>query len=213
VPVPPSGYFPVSLNLAGRPCLIIGGGPVAARKARRLLDGGALVTVIAPQICDDMAALSPVTLLPREYAPGDVTGFRLVITATGITSVDGAVFDDAEAAGVWVNSADDIAHCSFIMPSVHQDGPVTVAISTGGTSPALASWLRRRVGADLGPGLGQLAALLGEARTRLRDAGVSTEHVDWSGLLDGPLPALVRQGRIEEARALLADVVRQHIPG
>jgi siroheme synthase-like protein len=201
----------VSLQVAGRPCLVVGGGPVAARKAQRLLEGGALVTVIAPQICADLRSLSTVTLRQRRYESGDALPFRLVITATGKPEVDGAVFADAEAAGIWVNSADDVEHCSFIMPSVHEDGPVTVAVSTGGTSPALASWLRRHIADDLGPGLGELALLLGDARRQLHEAGVSTEGVDWAGLLTGPVAALVRQGQTDTARALVAEVVQQHL--
>src|SRR6185437_5958070 len=97
--------------------------------------------------------------------------FRLVVTATGRPEVDGAVHDDAEAAGVWLNSADDRAHSSFILPAVHRDGSVTVAVSTGGLSPAFASWLRDRLAAECGEHAGALAALIGEARERLRRAG------------------------------------------
>jgi siroheme synthase-like protein len=191
------------LDLRGRDCLVVGGGPVAARKASGLLECGATLTVIAPDVCDAMTKLAPVTLERRPYVAGEAGAYRLVVTATGIPAVDGAVFADAEAAGVWVNSADDGAHCSFILPSVHRDGTVSVAVSTGGTSPALASWLRRKLAECAGPGLGELAELLGQARQSMHDAGRSTEDVDWIGLLDGALPTLVRQGRHAEARALI----------
>jgi siroheme synthase-like protein len=196
-------FFPVSLDLGGRSCLVVGGGPVAARKVKGLLECDAVVTVIAPEISDEMTRLAPLTIERRPYAKGDAKGFRLVITATGLPAVDGAVYADADAGGVWVNSADDLAHCTFIMPSVHRDGPVTVAISTGGTSPALATWLRLRLAQSGGPGLGELAQLLGQARQRLHDAGRSTEQVDWAALLNGPLPALVEAGRHEQARVLI----------
>jgi siroheme synthase-like protein len=189
----------------GRACLVVGGGPIATRKVSGLLGCGAVVTVIAPEVCVAMAQLTPLTITRRAYAPGDAAGYRLVVTATGIPAVDGAVYADAEAAGVWANSADDVAHCSFILPSVHRDGPVSVAVSTGGTSPALAAWLRARLAECGGPGLGELADLLGQARQRLHDAGRSTERVDWSALLDGPLPALVRAGRRAQARALVEE--------
>ena len=122
---------------------------MAARKARALLDCGAAVTVIAPSLSDEMEALVPSlrAVERRPYAEGDASTFRLVVTATGIPEVDGAVYADAEAAGVWANSADDLAHCSFILPAVHRDGAVTVSVSTGGLSPALASWLRTRLAA------------------------------------------------------------------
>ena len=178
---------------------------MAARKVGGLLRCGARVTVIAPAFCDAMTSLTPLTLERRPYAPGDAAGYRLVVSATGIPAVDGAVYADAEAAGVWVNSADDVAHCTFILPSVHRDGPVSVAVSTGGTSPALAAWLRARLAASGGPGLGELADLLGLARQRLHDAGRSTERVDWAALLDGPLPALVRAGHREQACALVEE--------
>ena len=197
--------------MGGRPCLVVGGGPVAARKAGGLLACGALVTVIAPAVCAAMAALTPLAITRRAYAPGDAAGYRLVLTATGIPAVDGAVYADAEAAGVWVNSADDVGHCTFILPSVHRDGPVSVAVSTGGASPALAGWLRARLAQSGGPGLGELADLLGLARQRLHDAGRSTERVDWGALLDGPLPALVRAGEHGAARSLVEEATGMNL--
>ncbi len=176
---------------------------MAARKARTLVDCGAAVTVIAPSLSDDMEELAPLlhALERRAYSQGDASSFRLVVTATGIPEVDGAVYAEAEAAGVWTNSADDVAHSSFILPAVHRDGPVTVSVSTGGLSPALASWLRTRLGAQCGDGLGTLAQLLSEARENLKHAGLRSDSVDWARLLDGPLVALVHAGDIEGARA------------
>jgi siroheme synthase-like protein len=198
-----TAYYPVSLDVEGRACLVVGGGPVAARKARGLLECGAIVTVIAPAICAAMAELEALIIERRPYAAGEARAYRLVVTATGDPAVDGAVYADGEAAGVWVNSADDVAHCSFILPSVHRDGAVTVAVSTGGSSPALASWLRAQLATQGGAGLGEVADLLGRARQRLHEAGRSTEQVDWAALLDGPLLRLVREGRLDEAQALV----------
>jgi siroheme synthase-like protein len=201
-PAPPP-FFPVSLNVSGRPCLVVGGGKVAARKAHALLECGAIVTVIASSLSEDMEALAPSlhALLKRDYSEGDASPFRLIVTATGIPDVDGAVYADAEAAGVWTNSADDMAHCSFILPAVHRSGAVTVSVSTGGLSPALASWLRTRLADECGDGIGILAKLLGEARARLKQEGRPSDSVDWRKLLDGPLPELVRAGDIEHAKA------------
>ncbi len=202
-PPDPPPFYPVSLDVSGRPCLVVGGGRVAARKARALLECGAEVTVIAPTSAADMDALVPAlhALLKRNYAKGDAAAFRLVVTATGIPDVDGAVYADAEAAGVWANSADDMANCSFILPAVHRDGAVTISVSTGGLSPALASWLRTRLAGERGEAVGTLAQLLGEARTRLKIEGRPSDSVDWFRLLDGPLPDLVRAGDLEGARA------------
>ena len=196
-------FYPVSLDVAGRPCLVVGGGPVAARKARALVECGAAVTVVAPGLSPEMEALEPLlhAVERHPYRSGDVSAFRLVVTATGVPEVDGAVYAEAETAGIWVNSADDPAHCSFILPAVHRDGAVTVSVSTGGLSPALASWLRDRTADEWGDGLDTLAQLLGEARGRLRAAGIPSDSVDWRDLLEGPLPALVQSGDLEGARA------------
>src|SRR5580693_4235884 len=146
--------YPVVLRIEGRRCLVVGGGPVAARKVHGLLECGALVTVVAPDVDGSIDALSstyPGTLAieRRPYRSGEAAEYRLVVTATG-TDVDRLVAADAEFARIWVNSADDAAHCTFILPSVHRDGPVSLSVSTGGASPALASWLRRSVAASLG---------------------------------------------------------------
>jgi precorrin-2 dehydrogenase / sirohydrochlorin ferrochelatase len=210
--------YPVGLLIAGRPCLVVGGGRVAARKVAGLLRCGAAVTMVAPEAHVALGILSAdgvfadlrgphLAVHLRAYIPGEAASYRLVITATGDRDVDSSVHADAEAAGVWVNSADDPDHCTFVLPAVTRDGPITVAVSTGGSSPALASWLRRRLAETIGPGLGPLADLLDEARQRIHARGASTESVDWDALLDGPLPALVRQGSIDEARLLLDAAV------
>jgi len=210
-PGPSSSFYPVSLDVAGRACLVVGGGRVAARKARTLLECDALVTVIAPSLAPEMEALADRldAVERRAYARGDAMHFRLVVTATGRPDVDGAVHDDAEAAGVWVNSADDRAHSSFILPAVHRDGSVTVAVSTGGLSPAFSSWLRDRLAAECGENAGALAALIGEARERLRRDGRPSDSVDWAALLDGPLLDLVRAGDWDNALAIVAAAVAQ----
>jgi precorrin-2 dehydrogenase len=205
-PAPPT-FYPVALDVTGRRCLVVGGGPVAARKARGLVACGARVTVVAPDIAPEMETVMPRLheVERRRYAAGDAARFRLVVAATGIPEVDGQVFADAEAGGVWVNSADDRAHSSFILPAVHREGPVTVAVSTGGRSPALASWLRDRLSTACGDGIGPLAQILGDARTRMHEAGVPVDAVDWAALLDGPLPSLVAAGELDNAAAIVAD--------
>jgi precorrin-2 dehydrogenase/sirohydrochlorin ferrochelatase len=210
--------YPVGLVVHGRRCLVVGGGRVAARKTTSLLECGATVTMVAPEVHEALGLLSaagtiaaiegpPLDVQLRPYERGEAAGYRLVVTATGDPEVDAAVHADAEAAGVWVNSADDPAHCSFVLPAVWRRGAVTVAVSSGGESPALSTWLRGRLAETIGPEVGTLAELLGEARRRLQAAGRSTEEVDWHSLLQGPLPDLVRTGRLEEAKSLIAAAV------
>lgn len=207
----PTAFYPVSLDLTGRACLVVGGGKVAARKARTLVDCGALVTVIAKSLATEMEELSGrlEAVERRAYASGDAARFRLVVTATGDPEVDGAVHADAEAAGVWINSADDRAHSSFILPAVHRDGAVTVAVSTGGVSPAFASWLRDRLATECGENTGALAAMIGEARERLVRSGKPSDSVDWAALLDGPLLDLVRAGDWDNAQAIVTAAVTE----
>jgi len=198
----------VVLRVEGRPCLVVGGGAVAARKVAGLFECGAVVTVVAPEVDPSIVALATsaqgsgrdLQVERRPYRDGEAAHYRLVVTATGVPSVDRAAAADAEAAGIWVNSADDADRCTFFLPSVHRDGAVSVSVSTGGSSPALAAWLRRRLEASLGPHLDTLAALLDDGRATLRSAGRPTSSVDWSALLDGDLPELVRTGKTEEAR-------------
>jgi siroheme synthase-like protein len=195
--------YPVNLIVEGRRCLVVGGGNVAARKAAGLRACGADVHVVAPAIGDAMRRVDGVTWEERPYRAGEVAGYRLAVAATGDPDVNRAVFDDGEAVGVWVNSADDPASCSFTLPSVARRGPVTVTVSTGGHSPALAAWLRERFEAQLGPEYETLVDLLATERAALQAAGRSTEDADWKRALDSDMLELIRAGQIMSARERL----------
>lgn len=197
-----SAQYPVNLVVEGRRCLVVGGGPVAARKVDGLLACGAVVHVVAVQVADAIKRL-PVTWEERPYQRGEVAGYRLVVSATDDRSVSQAVYDDGEAAGVWVNAADDPALCSFTLPSVVRRGPLTVAVSTGGHSPALASWLRSRFDAELGPEYEVLVELLSAEREWLKSQGRSTEGLDWQRALESDMLTLIRAGKVQEARERL----------
>lgn len=208
-----ASLFPAALDLRGRPCLVVGGGRVAARKVRSLLDCGAAVTVIAPEVTEAIetalraegrrpkGAAPALRVRRRAYQRGDVAGHWLAIAATGVRAVDRAVFEDGEAFRVFVNAADDPASCSLLLPAVLRRGPVSVAVSTSGSSPALARWLRDRLAAVAGVELAELARLLAELRGRLHAAGRSTEGAAWEELLDGGLAELVARGDAAGARA------------
>ena len=178
--------FPVNLNLIGRPVLVVGGGRIAYRKVQQLLMAGGEVTVIAPHILDEFNDL-PVAQVRREYVHGDAANFRLVITATGNTTVDQAIFDECEERGIWVNSADDPARCSFTLPAAFRRGPVMVTVSTGGASPALASFLRTQLEDLIGPEFAEIAARLATERAQFHAHGISTEDVDWKPIIKDAL--------------------------
>ncbi len=195
--------YPVNLVVAGRRCLVVGGGRVAAQKAAELVACGAEVHVVAPRIEPAAAELAGVTLHARPYRAGEVAGFRLAVAATDDPAVNRQVFLDGEAAGVWVNSADDPANCSATLPSRVRQGPLLVTFSTGGHSPALAVWLRRRFAVELGPECVVLMELLAEERLRLQAQGTPTEGLDWQGALDSGMLELVREGHLAEAKERL----------
>jgi precorrin-2 dehydrogenase/sirohydrochlorin ferrochelatase len=194
--------YPVNLVLAGRRCVVVGAGRVAARKAEGLRDAGAVVTVVAPRISAEVRGLG-VAVQQRTYRRGDLDGAWLAIAATGDPALNQVVRDDGDAAGVWVNAADDPAACSFTLPAVARQGPVMVTVSTSGYSPALATWLKAHVAGELGPEFAVLASLFAEARDRLKSEGRSTEDVDWRPVLDWSMLELVRAGNTAGARERL----------
>ena len=180
--------YPVVLDLHGVLVLVVGAGPIASRKVEGLAAAGARVRVVAPDVAAELDRSSIVELHERPYEPGDLDGVRLVVTATGDAAVDARVAADARAAGLWVNAADQPADCSFILPAIARNGPLSVAVGTDGASPALARRLRDRAGALLTDEVVALAAELAAARAEVRASGGSTEDVDWSSRIDRVLP-------------------------
>jgi len=148
--------YMAALDVEGRRCLVVGGGPVAAEKAGSLLACGARVTLVAPELG---AACAPLELewRQRRYRRGDLRGMFLVIAASSERESNKRVHRHAEARGMLCNVADDPELCNFILPAVHREGPITVAVSTGGASPALAKRLRSEIAGLVGPGHAELA--------------------------------------------------------
>jgi siroheme synthase-like protein len=202
--------YPVNLIVDGRRCLVVGGGPVALHKVRGLVEAGARVTVVAPELDPGIIELAQgattsdtVVAEPRPYRRGEAAGYRLVVAASGDADINQQVYDDAEIAGVWINSADDPERCTVTLPARLRQGRLTVTVSTAGHSPAVAAWLRDRLTDELGPEYDQLIGLLAEERTRVQSEGRSTENLDWRSALDSGILELVRAGRLEAARERL----------
>jgi precorrin-2 dehydrogenase/sirohydrochlorin ferrochelatase len=189
--------LPAALLLEGRACLVVGAGAVAARKVLALLGAGAVVSVVAPTGSSEMQTLERegrISWRRRPFETADLIGVALVITATGNKYVDTLVHDSAQRVGTWVNSADDPDNCDFYLTANVRRGPVSVAVSTGGLSPALASYLRRRLELELEPELSTLAEVLGAIRDELHSAGQSTEHLPWTNVVDDELVELAVRG-------------------
>ena len=198
VEVPP---YPVNLLVAGRRVLVVGGGEVAAEKARGLLAAEAKVHVVGREVGDAVRSL-PLTWEERPYQRGEVARYRLAVACTDDPAANQAVYDDGEAAGVWVNAADDPARCSYTLPARVDQGRLLVTVSTSGHSPALAGWVRDRLAEQLGPEYDVLIGLLAEGRAELVAAGRPTQRADWRTALDSGMLDLVRAGRLDEAREL-----------
>lgn len=186
-PRPAFGY-PVVLDLRGVPVLVVGAGPIAARKVEGLHRAGAEVRVVATVVSAALDQGLVTELRERAYRVEDLDGTRLVITATGDPVVDATVAADADERGIWVNAADQPDDCSFILPAIARRGRLSIAVSTDGASPALARRLRDRAGELLTDDVLALAGELAERRREVRAEGGSTEAVDWAPLIDAVLP-------------------------
>ena len=198
-----SPLYPVNLVLAGRSCLVVGGGDIAARKVVGLLACGADVTVIAPEVVEELVEEPRVKVEQRRFRPGDCADRWFVVVATDDSAVNEAVAADATAHRVWINAADDPGNCSATLPAVFRQGELTVAVATGGRSPAMASWLRDSIAADLGPEIAELLTIVAEVRLELRSAGQSTEGLGWRQALDSDMLALIRAGHTDRAKERL----------
>ena len=204
---PMTPNYPVNLSLTGRAALVVGGGPIAARKASGLLQAGAIVTVVAPTAVEELSSQPDITWHPRPYRRGEAASYWVAITATNDPAVNAQVAADGEAARVWINSADDPDNCSFTLPAVARRGKVQLAISTDGRSPASAKWLRHRFDRELRNGLAELVDLLAEARDETRTVHGTSEVDGWGDALDDGLLELIRSGRISDAR----NTLRSHL--
>jgi siroheme synthase-like protein len=156
-------YYLACLDLDGRSCLVVGGGTVGLEKAKGLLESGAAVTVVAPQIEPELESLT-VQVRRKRYETADLDGHFLVVAATPVRSVNHRISRDAEERSMLVNVVDTPDLCSFILPAVYRRDPIALAVSTGGASPALAKRLRDELGARIGDEHVALARRLRELR-------------------------------------------------
>ncbi|MGL6541274.1 siroheme synthase CysG [Aeromonas hydrophila] len=164
-------YLPIFCRLDNKPVLLVGGGEVAERKARLLLDAGAQLTVVAPELDPELAELAAngsIEWLAGEFAPQQLTGKWLVVAATDRREVNALVYQSANQARIFANVVDDPKRSSFIMPSIIDRSPLMVAISSGGKAPVLARLLREKLEALLPQHLGAVAAFAGSLRERVK---------------------------------------------
>jgi siroheme synthase-like protein len=211
-------FYIACLKLKSRRCVVVGGGEIGLEKVEGLLACDGDVTLIAPEAGAELrqlAAEGSIRWERRAYAgPTDLDGVFMAIAATDDTDVNIAVYEDAERRAMLVNVVDVPPLCNFILPAIVRTGPLAIAISTAGASPALAKRMKREIAAQFGEPYAQLAVLLNDARGWAK--GTLPTYQDrkafFEGIVNGdPDPvALLREGREDEVRELIASAQREH---
>ena len=205
-------YYPVQLDIRGRRCLVVGGGAVGTRKVDGLLSCGARVTVVSPQVTEDLRRLGArgaITLREREYAAGDLAGMVLVIGATDDEGLNRRVSADAERVRILCNISDRPEICNFILPAVVQRGDLVITVSTSGKSPALAKKLRKALQSQFGEEYAVLLDLMGAIRERLlAEAHAPEEHKPiFERIVHSDILTWIRERRLQDIDCLLAAVL------
>lgn len=203
--------YPVNLALESKPCAVIGGGEVAARKVNGLLEAGAEVTIITPVACDAIeksARRGEVKIVRRKYRKGDLKGMKLALVATDDSDLNCRVAAEARSLNVPVNVADAPDECDFTLPALLRRGDVTIAIGTGGSSPALARALKDLIGKVIGPEYGELARILGKLRKRFVERGenLAGRRELFESLIASELKECLNRRDYAAARKIIADL-------
>ncbi|RJQ51990.1 MAG: bifunctional precorrin-2 dehydrogenase/sirohydrochlorin ferrochelatase [Actinobacteria bacterium] len=207
-------HYPIFLDLKRCRCVVIGGGVVAERKVTALLERGAKLTVISPQLTDGLAELAAggaIEHLKRGYQSGDLEGARLVFGATDERPTNVAVYEEAQTRGIPVNVVDDPELCSFIVPSIVARGDLQIAISTGGAAPALSKRLRLRLEREYGPEYETLVDLLAAFRHVVLEAvpSPSRRRAIFESVADSDLVDRIRAGE----EITVDDLLREFAAG
>jgi siroheme synthase-like protein len=213
-------FYMACLRLTGRPCVVIGGGPVGLEKVDGLLACDASIHLIAPDAVKDLrdyASEGSITWEQRDYAgPSDLEGKFIVIAATDDTELNTRVFNDAEHRAMLCNVVDVPPLCNFILPAIYRIGPLAIAISTAGASPALAKRMKQEVAAAFGPEYAKLAEILNSYRTWAKSTlpTYQDRKVFFESIVNGsPDPIeLLRDGREDAVHELIATRQTESVP-
>jgi siroheme synthase-like protein len=213
----PRAYYPIFLNVNVKKCVVVGGGKVALRKVKMLLECGAKVTVISPILHQNLVRLAQdkaIRLIKRDYEPGDLDGAFVVIASTDVEEINRSVAHEAKKRGILVNVVDDSGESDFIVPSFLRRGDLTIAISTGGTSPALAKKIRTKLEQDFGKEYALLLPLIGEVRSTLKEKEITVREEAWHEVLDlDSLIRLIQNSQQERAKTLLLSKLKAYPRG
>jgi len=211
-------YLPIFLNLKNEPCLVVGGGSIAARKADTLLQAGGQVSVLAPQFNDPLLKRQQsghIILLTKAFQPQDVCGFKLIVAATDDADVNAQIAEAAKVHSIPVNVVDRPDLCTFIFPAIIDRSPIIAAVSSGGASPVLARILRMRLESLIPPAYGRLAKIAAEFRSRVKQTikDPQVRRKFWENVLTGTVAELVFAGNDEQAAERLAQAIAAETSG
>ena len=201
-------FLPVFYDISDKPCLVVGGGTIAARKAELLRRAGGRVRIVAPEIGARVAEMAAeAEIVERGFEDSDLEGMTCVIAATDDAEINAEISRLAKAVNIPVNVVDDPSLCSFIMPSMIDRSPVQIAVSTGGVSPVMARLLRARLESTIPGAYGELAKLAEEYRDAVKQGlpNVESRRRFWESVLEGQVAELVFAGRLDDARKLIAE--------
>ena len=197
-------HCPISLDLNGKKCVVIGGGSVGERKVEMLLEFGASVTVVAPEITPairELASQKTIRYVPGVYTPSSLLGIFLAIAATSERGVNRAISEECQRRGILVNVADDPDICTFFVPAIVRRGDFTIGVSTSGRSPALAKRVRESLESSFGPEYGELAEIMGDLRDEVKAKYEDPEDRvrAYERILDSDVLDLLAKGKRDEA--------------
>jgi len=205
-------YYPVLLNIQGKKCLVVGGGKVALRKVKALLEHGANIEIVSPDFCPELEQLAQegaIKATHRDYKPEDLEDAFITIAATDDNKINESVSAGARRVGIPVNVVDDPNSSDFIAPSYFRRGDIIVAVSTSGRSPALARKIRSELERDFQPEYAQLALLADEVRSELKQQGVTVNNNAWQEVLRlNSLIELLRRGKNREAKEIMLSKLK-----
>lgn len=206
-------YYPILLNIQDKKCLVVGGGNVAWRKVCSLKDAGARVTVVSPEFCPEMEKETGIERIQQKYEEGFLNGVLVVVASTDDEEVNKKVYYDAVKMGILVNVVDRPEFCSFIVPATIMRGDLSISISTGGASPALARNIRESLEKQFGDEYGEFAKLLSETRRKILSE-ISNESIrrDILQRIAGlDMLEIVKQKGIAEARKKILVIISEKI--
>ncbi len=209
----PPCYYPIFLKIKGKRCIVVGGGQVALRKVRMLLEHQGHIEVISPVLCSELQELADkeqIYVISRQYRKGDLQGATIVISATDNADINREVVKEARKSSILINVVDNPGESDFIVPSYLRQGDISVAISTGGRSPALARKIRTLLERELGGEHSSLLDLIDEARAEVKSLRLNISGDAWQEALDLDLlnKTLKNEGK-QAAKSILINRLKK----